>query len=89
VVRQSGLEPVRITYTNTLLFPIAAAWRLASYRLGLGRVAPKHDFWPIPGWLNRILTRLYLLEAFLLKRFDLPFGISVLCVARRPAEERL
>ncbi|MFQ5415550.1 MAG: class I SAM-dependent methyltransferase [Myxococcota bacterium] len=87
VVRQSGLEPERLTYTNSLLFPVAAIWRLASYRLGLGRVAPKHDFWPIPRWLNRILVRLYVLEARLLKRFDLPFGISVLCVARRPTGE--
>jgi SAM-dependent methyltransferase len=86
VIRRAGLEPERVTYTNTLLFPVAAVWRLASYRLGFGRVAPKHDFWPIPGWLNRILTGVYALEARLLKRFDLPFGVSVLCVARRPPE---
>ena len=84
VLHQSGLELERLTYTNTLLFPIAAVWRLVSYRLGLGRLAPKHDFWPIPRWLNRLLTGFYLLEARLLERFDLPFGLSILCVARRP-----
>lgn len=88
VIREVGLEPERITYTNSLLFPVAAVWRLASYRLGLGRVAPKHDFWPIPDWLNRILITLYHLESRLLKYFDLPFGVSLLCVAqRRPSEE--
>ncbi|MBW2290879.1 MAG: class I SAM-dependent methyltransferase [Deltaproteobacteria bacterium] len=88
VLRRSGLEPERLTFTNTLLFPVAAIWRLASYRLGLGRFAPKHDFWPIPRWLNRMLTGLYILEARLLERFDLPFGVSLLCVARRPPRGR-
>ena len=83
VIRAAGLEPRRLTYTNTLIFPLAAVWRLASYRLGLGRMAPKHDFWPIPSWLNRILTWVYSIEAGLLRRFDLPFGVSVMCIAER------
>ena len=85
VVRASGLEPERLTYTNTLLFPIAAVWRVLSYRLGVGRFAPKHDFWPIPGWLNALLATLYRVEAWLLERFDLPVGVSVVCIARKPA----
>jgi SAM-dependent methyltransferase len=80
----AGLVPERITYLHAMVFPIAALWRLASNRLGLGRLAPKTDFWPLPSWLNRAIASLYRLEAAWLARFDLPFGVSVACIARRP-----
>lgn len=85
VVRAAGLIPERVTYLHATIFPIALVWRIASYRLGLGSLAPKHDFWPIPAWLNRLLIRVYRVEASWLRRFSLPFGVSVACVARRPA----
>ena len=84
VAIEAGLEPERFTYTNSLLFPVAAVWRLLSYRLGLGRVAPKHDFWPIPRWLNALLIQLYRFEAWMLGRLNLPVGVSVVCLARVP-----
>ncbi len=83
VVESAGLEPERITYLHALVFPVAFVWRIASHRLGLGRFAPSTDFWPVPGWLNRILAGTYRFEAWLLQRFDLPVGVSVACVARR------
>ena len=83
VIRAAGLTPERRTYTNALLFPVAAVWRILSYRLGLGRFAPETDFWAVPAWLNGLLTRLYDLEAWLLLRFDLPVGVSLVCIARR------
>lgn len=84
VARAAGLEPERITYTNCLLFPAALVWRVLSYRMGAGRFAPKHDFWPIPRWLNALLTQVYRVEAWLLRRFNLPVGVSVVLVARKP-----
>jgi len=84
VVRAAGLLPERTTYTNALIFPAAALWRVLSYRTGIGRFAPRHDFWPLPRWMNALLLRLYALEARLLRRFDLPFGVSVVCLARAP-----
>ncbi len=84
VVRAAGLIAERTTYTNFLIFPVATLWRLLSYRLGFGRFAPKHDFWLLPGWLNRLLAQLYRFEAWLLERFDLPVGVSLVCVARKP-----
>ena len=86
VVRAAGLEPERTTYLHAAIFPIALAWRVASRRLGLGRFAPKHDFWPIPRPLNRLLVQVYRLEARITRRFDLPFGVSVACVARRAGD---
>jgi hypothetical protein len=59
------------------------AWRLLSYRVGLGRFAPDTDFWTLPRWLNGLLARVYDLEAWLLGHFDLPLGVSLVCIARR------
>ena len=84
-VLAAGLRIERITYTNFLVFPATAVWRILSYRLGLGRLAPAHDLWTLPRWLNGALTRVYQLEARLLQRFDLPFGVSVVCIASRSA----
>jgi len=81
----AGLRPERVTYLHALIFPVALLWRLASQRLGLGRFAPKTDFWPLPAWLNRAVASLYRLEAGWLRRRDLPFGVSVACIARRDA----
>ena len=72
----------RITYTNSLVFPVAAVWRILSYRLGLGRFAPSHDFWPLPRPINALLVAVYRFEAWLLQRLDLPVGVSVVGVAR-------
>ncbi len=84
VVRAAGLVPERTTYTNFLIFPVAALWRIGTSRLGLARFAPRTDFWPVPRWLNALLAALYRAEAFLVSRFRLPFGVSVVCIARNP-----
>jgi hypothetical protein len=84
VVRRAGLIPKRITYTNFWVFPVAAVWRLVSYRLGVGRFAPRTHFWKLPRPLNRLLVGIYRLEARLLRHLNLPVGVSALCVARKP-----
>jgi SAM-dependent methyltransferase len=88
VLAAAGLVCERCTYTNTLLFPLAAIWRLLSYRLGLGRFAPETDFWGLPVWLNALLGRIYDLEAWFLRRFDLPVGLSLVCIAGCAESER-
>ena len=82
MVREAGLLPERISYTNALIFPLATAWRFLSSRLGGGRLATKHDFWPVPKWLNRLLALAYRVEARWLRRFDAPIGLSIVCIAR-------
>ena len=79
LVERAGLVPERLTYTNALVFPLAAPWRMLTQRVGL---APRHDFFTLPGPLNRVLVRAYQLEARILRRWDLPFGLSAVVVAR-------
>ena len=78
---QAGLKPVRVSYANTLLFPVAAAKRI------LERVMPPASAsdteLPSP-WVNRLLTRVLGFEAKLLRRSNLPFGLSVMALASKP-----
>lgn len=81
LLRQAGLRPVRVTHWNGLLLPVAAASRLLS-RLRSGEAAS--DVRPVFPLLNQALAAILRLEAALLSRADLPFGLSLLAVARKP-----
>jgi SAM-dependent methyltransferase len=74
----AGFAVERLTYFNTLLAPPIMAVRLA--RTALRR--PGHDLGrPVP-LVNRLLARSFAAEARLLRWVSLPFGISVLLIAR-------
>jgi SAM-dependent methyltransferase len=73
------LRVEHVGYFNTLLFPAIAAVRVAK-RLGGGG---GHDLHRPPALVNRALTALFALERHVVLRPGLPFGSSVLAVARR------
>ena len=93
VARRAGFEVLKLSYSNALTLLPAITVRFAksllyraSERRG-NRRDPQTDFMTLPGPLNGALVGYYGLEARLLKRVSLPFGLSVVCVARRPIEE--
>lgn len=80
-----GLEIRRFTYLNTLLFPVVAAVRL------FRRLVPERngelvsDFsMTKPGVINTMLGKLFGAEALLIRHWNLPLGVSLLCLARKP-----
>ena len=81
---RAGLQPVQLCYAITLMFPVVLAYRLFR-RLSTWRVtrAPQTALVPLPGPLNQLLVASLKLEATLLDWLDLPFGVSVVAVARR------
>lgn len=79
LVRSAGLEIHRLTYANTLFFPAAMISRLLA-RAGLGG---GEDLSALPDPVNRSLLELLHAEAHWLRGHDLPFGLSLLCVAER------
>lgn len=90
-IQAAGFEVRRVTYLNTLLFPVSFVFRqgknlLTRLQRTLGReVVPHSDFRATaPGWLNPLLLRIFTAEARVLKRSDLPFGLSLFCLARKP-----
>jgi SAM-dependent methyltransferase len=83
VLTESGFAIDRTSYFNTILFPPIAAVRLAR-RLLRRPGAGQSDFDVGPEALNRALGALFGAEAGLIARRDLPFGVSLLALARRP-----
>lgn len=68
-----------MSYFNTLLFPTVMAGRVWKRLRGHDR----HDLWyPGPG-LNALLERVFALERHVVPSRVLPFGVSLLLIARR------
>lgn len=80
----AGLRPLKMSYFNTILFPFAAVMRLKDRLLGSASAAGSRV---PPAPINTVLTRVFAAERFLLGRFDLSFGVSLLCVVEA-ADER-
>jgi len=82
-VRGAGLSVERVSYFNMLLFPAVATVRVWKRLVG-DRTHDLHR--PSDRW-NRRLGRVFALERPLLPRVPLPFGSSLLLLARRRAED--
>ena len=80
----------RCTFTNVALFPAIAAFVLASEaarRVGLARRGTTNLSVPMPRWLDAACYRAFLSELPAARRWDLPFGHSLLAILRK--RERL
>lgn len=80
LLERAGFTIERASYANTLLLPMVAAKRLAERFTRDG----SSDLESTPGWLNQSFTLALKLEAKMLHSFDLPIGVSVVALARRP-----
>jgi SAM-dependent methyltransferase len=85
LVSEAGLFPRRSGYRNSLLFPAAAVARLFRRRK-VSRERARSDVRPVPGVVNDLFSGVLALERRLPARF--PFGLSVFCVAEKPAVAR-
>ncbi len=76
VAAEAGLKADYLSYFNTLLFPLAAAVRIAGKLRGK---TESDDSLP-PGPLNSLFDRLFGLERHLVGRVSLPAGVSLVAV---------
>ena len=81
-LREAGLEPVRIGYFNSLLFPLALIQRLVSRLSGGG--TSDHAVPPEP--VNAMLTWIFTLERNMVGRISFPIGLSLFAVARKRSD---
>jgi hypothetical protein len=72
----------RVTYANTILFPLALAKRLLEGFLPGGKGGS--DLEVKSGGMNGLLGWILSLEAPLAASIGLPYGLSVLAVGRKP-----
>jgi hypothetical protein len=77
----AGYEVVWASYFNTLLFFLVASVILAK-RLLRPRDMYRSNLRPLPAWQNALLRRVFSKERFLLRWLKLPFGLSLIFVAR-------
>lgn len=79
--RQAGFEIQLLSYFNTLLYPLVAAARI------IGKITRKESADDrLPGdAVNRTLQTIFGLEAHVVGKVPMPFGVSLVAVARRPA----
>jgi ubiquinone/menaquinone biosynthesis C-methylase UbiE len=81
----TGFTTLRATYAMTFLFPVAVARRLVIKKLGLADSGSDvKPFSPSLAWLNRGLQHVLELEASVLEFVNLPFGLSAICIVRKP-----
>jgi len=87
LLEAAGLEVARLTHFSAALFPAIAPVRLirklGCSKNGNGQAPPPSDLRPLPGWLNRGLLSIALAERRLVRHVDLPFGSSILGIARK------
>jgi SAM-dependent methyltransferase len=82
VAEQAGWEPVRTTYFNSLLLPVAILLRMLE-RLNTKTTESSLDLWIPPAPLNWLLERPLTLEAVLIGRGRrIPAGLSLLAMFR-------
>ena len=86
-----GLQVERLFHINALLFPVALlragaqrVWRRRR-RMAPAAASALDPLYGIPAPLNRLMTDLMDLERHLVTRVRVPFGLSLVCLARKPA----
>jgi ubiquinone/menaquinone biosynthesis C-methylase UbiE len=77
VLKDAGYEVERISYFNSILFPLALTQRLGM-RL-LNRKLSTHLSTP-PAIVNWLFKVIFTQEAWILKRINLPVGLSIIAV---------
>jgi SAM-dependent methyltransferase len=79
-IYEAGIDPVRITYANTILFLPAMLWRLSGIATASGKSS---DLRVSGSVINRACTALLRLEAMVLNFADFPIGLSVCAIAKK------
>ena len=81
VIRTAGFEVDWLSYYNAALFPPVAAIRVARRLVGGGRRSA--DVGEMTGWTAGLLEGLFAAERHVVGRVSLPFGVSLIGLARK------
>lgn len=82
----AGFRVERMTYTNAALFPLMLGVRGVQRMVGLAPESEAEGEITIPPRpINAVLDALLAVEARLVRVVPMPFGSSLLCLARKPA----
>jgi ubiquinone/menaquinone biosynthesis C-methylase UbiE len=86
LLEPAGFRIERLTYTNAALFPLMLGVRGVQRAVGLARESEAEGEITVPpAPVNALLSGLLAVEAGLARTVPMPFGSSLLCLARKPA----
>lgn len=80
LVEHEGLHIERLSYAMTFLYPIVAVVRILTRH----SKKPQASLVAVSPFVNRALIGLLKFENRLIRRFRLPYGVTVFCMAVRP-----
>lgn len=83
----AGFAVERITYYITFLFFPILFMRFAQ-SVSKKSIHAKTSHVILPGWLNSLLIAILGFERLLLRWMNFPFGVSIVCLARKTPKER-
>ncbi|MCU0249989.1 MAG: class I SAM-dependent methyltransferase [Vicinamibacterales bacterium] len=85
-LERAGFGVERMTYTNAAIFPVMLAVRGVQRMTGLaGEHEAGAEITVPPAPINAALGALLAVEAGVVRALPMPFGSSLLCLARKPA----
>lgn len=84
IFAEAGMRPVYSTYFNTFLMPLVLLVRAYNNLMGSSK---GDDNKTGPQLLNNLLCRIFSSERFIIPRLSLPFGVSILIVAKKNNEK--
>lgn len=82
MVESAGFELEKLSYFNSILFPLMVLERLME-KLKRSGDPIEITFKKLPCFLNTIFTLIFTAEKFLLSKMNLPFGGSIVCIAKK------
>ncbi len=85
LLEEAGLEMARVSYTHATLYPIIATVRSWERWRGGGTAASSEGDLVVPATpVNAVLSAALAVESAVLRQVDLPFGSTVMGLARKP-----
>jgi len=82
-MEKAGLEVLRMSYFNFFLFPAIFFVRFAERIRGAKTGPVESDLKAVPRLANSFLFGILKFEALLMKKINLPWGSSLICLARK------
>jgi len=82
-LKDAGFQIPRLSYSVFFLFPVVVLIRAMEK---MKRGEPHASLPKVPNWFNRALIGLQNFEAAIIAKFSLPWGSSVLAVAKKPGK---
>jgi len=80
MLKDCGFAPLRYTYAISALYYPIVAFRLLQRLVKPNPRRPKTHLIELPNWLNALLIQLLRLEGAVLRRNDLPVGVTILSI---------